>query len=138
VFGDERLLAIDDIISTSVGRILCFDIRVLDNGSISSSAANLKAKKSISKLTEDDPESNIHILGHRIPDGVVKGEAQGRVCVFTAFAAVEQILLDVLENREENTACLVGSDAPIWAANTADERSCKDSHGPHCRQSKER
>lgn len=78
-----------------------------------------------SELTEEG--SNIHILELRKSNGVVKSDAQGRVRIFAALSAFEEVLLDVLEDWEERAAFLIADDVPIRAGNTADEGSCDDS-----------
>ena len=90
----------------------------------------------LSELTEE--EGNIQILVvQRKSNGVVKGDAQGRVRIFAALSAFEEVLLDVLENWEERAAFLIADDVPIRAGNTADEGSCDDSHYVWCRLSDE-
>jgi len=84
----------------------------------------------LSELTEE--EGNLHILKQRKSNGVVKGDAQGRVRIFTARSAVEEVLLDVLENWEERAAFLITDDVPIRAGNTADEGSCDNGHYLWC------
>ncbi len=53
--------------------------------------------------------------------------------IFAAFAMVEQIRLDVLEDWEQPAALLVGDALPIWTGNTADQRSCHDNQWLQCR-----
>lgn len=48
--------------------------------------------------------------------------------MFTAFATVEEIGLDVLQNREKIAARLIRNDVPVGAGNTAGQRSCIDNH----------
>ena len=46
-------------------------------------------------------KENIRFLSRRgISNGVVKGDSQGRVRILAAFAMIEQIRLDVLEDGE--------------------------------------
>lgn len=72
-------------------------------------------------------KENIRFLSCRgISDGVVKGDTQGRVRIFAAFAVIEQIRLDVLEDGEQSAALLVGDALPIRTGNTADQRGCHD------------
>jgi hypothetical protein len=59
----------------------------------------------------------------------VEGDTQGRVRIFAAFAMVEQIRLDVLEDWEQPAALLIGDALPIWTGNAADQRSCQTISG---------
>ena len=45
--------------------------------------------------------------------------------IFAAFAMIEQIRLDVLEDGEQIAALVVGDALPIRTGNTADQRSCQ-------------
>ena len=45
--------------------------------------------------------------GGRETDGVVEGETEGLMDFLAALAAVKEVLLDVLENREQRTASRV-------------------------------
>ena len=70
-------------------------------------------------------KENIRFLSRRgISNGVVKGDTQGRVRIFAAFAMIEQIRLDVLEDGEQIAALVVGDALPIRTGNTADQPSC--------------
>ena len=44
--------------------------------------------------------------GGRNTDGVVEGEAKGLVHFLTALASIEEVLLDVVQNVEPNTALI--------------------------------
>lgn len=72
-------------------------------------------------------KENIRFLSRRgISNGVVEGDAQGRVRIFATFAMVEKIRLDVLEDGEQSAALLVGDALPIRTGDSADQRSCHD------------
>jgi hypothetical protein len=58
----------------------------------------------------------------------VKGEAEGRVGILTAFAAVKEMLLDVIANLEEKAAFLIADGIPIGAGNTGNEGGCEGRH----------
>lgn len=122
---DERLLALDDLINAIVRVISQFFLSVGVNGTIGSAAPGLKAA-SFSGPTGDE-RKNIRLLSRRgISNGIVKGDTQGRVRVFAAFATIEQIRLDVLEDGEQSAALLVGDALPIRTGDTTDQRSCDD------------
>ena len=46
-------------------------------------------------------------MREREADSVVESETQGLVNVLATLSAIEQVLLDILHDREENTAGLV-------------------------------
>jgi hypothetical protein len=116
-------LLLDNIIDATIGVIGSFSLGECDDRTISSIAAELKTA-SFPELTEE--EGNVRILVvQRIPDSVVKGDAQGRVRVFAAFAAFKEIFLDILDNWENITALLIGDDGPISAGSTGDESGCE-------------
>lgn len=54
-------------------------------------------------------------------DGVVESQAQGLVDFFATFAAVEEVLLDVVADREERAAGGVRCDVSVGASHPADE-----------------
>jgi len=59
----------------------------------------------LSELTEE--EGNIQILVvQRKSNGIVKGDAQGRVRILAALSAFEEVLLYVLENWCNDGLCV--------------------------------
>lgn len=57
-------------------------------------------------------------------NGIVEGETEGFVDLLTALATVEQVGLEVLDDRDEDTASAVGDDSAVRAGRTADKRAC--------------
>jgi hypothetical protein len=64
-------------------------------------------------------------LGLRIPDSIMESDSQGGVSLFTAFAVVEEIGLDVLKNRVQSATRSVRDDLPVCAGDTADQCGCQ-------------
>lgn len=43
---------------------------------------------------------------------------------FSTLSTIEEVLLDILDNREERTAGRVGGDATVGASHSANEGTC--------------
>ena len=52
-------------------------------------------------------------------------QAKGFMHVLAAFAVVEQVCLEIIEDREEDTARLVGRDIAIGARNALRDGGCQ-------------
>jgi hypothetical protein len=89
---DEWLLTLNNVISAGIGMIGSFNVIENDNRAVSPSSSGC-ITSSFSELEQE--EWDIHILGQRKPNSVVESEPQGWVRVFTAFAAVEEVGLEV-------------------------------------------
>ena len=54
----------------------------------------------------------------------MEGQTKGFVDLLTTLAAVEEIRLNILDDREKYAAGRVGRDAAVGAGNPADEGTC--------------
>ena len=102
MLGDEWLLHVDDVVDAAVCMEVGLDVLECDDGTIGAAATELA----------------VGCQSRRETDGVVEGESEGLVDLFTALAAIEQVLLDVLENREERTTSCVRR--RVFAVRTSD------------------
>ncbi|OJT02980.1 hypothetical protein TRAPUB_6459 [Trametes pubescens] len=94
VAGDDRRLRVDDLVDTVVGVEVRLDAREDSNRAVRAASAEYAL-----------------LLGlARDADGVVEGETKGLMDVLAALAAVEQIRLDVIDDREERAARRVRGD----------------------------
>jgi hypothetical protein len=91
VFAHDWLLTLDYFVDAIVGRVGSFDIAKNGNRTIGSTSTRVV---SVSRLTKE--KRNIQRLGLRIPDSIMESDSQGGVSLFTAFAVVEEIGLNVL------------------------------------------
>lgn len=70
------------------------------------------------------PELAASSDGGRDTNGVVESETEGLVDLLTALATVEQVGLEILDDRDQDTAGAVGDDGAVRASRTADESAC--------------
>ena len=68
--------------------------------------------------------------GGRDTDGIVEGQTKGFVDIFTALAPIEEVLLNVLDDRNKRTAGRVGSDSAVRACGPRNEGTCSPEHKP--------
>lgn len=107
VLSDERLLGIDNLINTTVSveggfnGVKCYD------GTVSSSTAEFTLSRE----------------GRREADGVVEGESERLVNLLTTLATVEKVLLDIIEDREQDTTGCVSGGTAVSASSRLDEGS---------------
>ena len=108
VLSNEWLLNTDDIVDTAVGVEGGLDGVEGYEGTISSATTELAL------LGEGRGET----------DGVVEGETKGLVDLFTTFTTVEEVLLDVIEDGEQDTAGCVSSGPAVSTGGLLDESGC--------------
>ena len=58
-------------------------------------------------------------------DGIVEGQTEGLVHILTASSAIKEIRLEVVEDREEDAARLVGRDIAVGARNALRDGGCQ-------------
>ena len=87
---------------------------------IDPSAPLLVVSRFSRNLVGTSDEMSIPSVGIEVrpANGVVERETQRFVSVFAALAAIEQVLLQILQDREENTTSRVASDVTVGAGNT--------------------
>lgn len=88
MLGDEWLLHVDDVVNAAVCMEVGLDVLKCDDGTIGAAAAELA----------------VGGQSRRESDGIVEGETERLVRLFTALAAVEEILLKVINYGEERAA----------------------------------
>ena len=107
MLSNEWLLNTDDIVDTAVGVEGGLDRVEGYEGTISSATTELAL------LGEGRGET----------DGVVEGEMERLMDLFTTFTTVEKVLLDIVENGEEDTAGCVSGGTTVSASGLLDEGS---------------
>lgn len=105
VSSDEWSLSIDNVVDTAVRMEDRLDIIEGMDGAISTST------------TEDACLRE----GWRESNGVVEGETERLVCLLATFTAIEEVFLDIGQDREQNTACGVVDNVAIGASSLADD-----------------
>ncbi len=103
VAGDERRLFADDLVHTIVRVEVRLNVSEDGNRAVCASTSKLASPSN----------------GGRDADSVVEGEAEGLVDLLTAFATVEEVGLDVLEDGEEGAAGRVCGDLAAGACHLA-------------------
>lgn len=92
VLGDERLLNVDDIVHTVVSMERGLDGLEGDDGAVRASST---------KLTFSGE-------GGREADGIVERQTKGLVRLLAALAAIEEVLLEIVDDSEEGAARRIG------------------------------
>lgn len=59
-------------------------------------------------MCPSDVENTENVPGSTNADSIVEDETKRFVNLLATFAAVKEVLLDILDDREQNTASLVG------------------------------
>ena len=107
MLGDEWLLHVDDVVNAAVCMEVGLDVLKCDDGTIGAAAAELA----------------VGGQSRRESDGIVEGETKRLMNLFTTFAAIEQIFLDVITNSKQTAAGSVVDSVAVSASDTPDQGS---------------
>ena len=108
VLRDEGCLGIDNFIDTAVSVEGGLGRGESDDGAVSASTTELA-------LPEESGGET---------DGIVEGETKRLMDLFTTFTTVEEVLLDVIEDGEQDTAGCVSSGPAVSTGGLLDESGC--------------
>ena len=106
--GNERFLDTNNVVDSTIGVEDRLDIAEDDNGAVCAATAKFTLASQRGRET----------------DSIVEGETERLVCVLSALATFEQVLLEIIHEREESTAsCVCRSVLAVRASNTPGQGS---------------
>ena len=114
-------MLIDDLIDTVVSVECGFNFLENGDGTVSTSTTTYREKNHyLARLSKSNPQ---RLPGGAKTDGIVEGETKRLMNLFTTFAAIEQIFLDVITNSKQTAAGSVVDSVAVSASDTPDQGS---------------